>query len=156
MNAMPSHRSTKGASVPWSFRTVLQLPSLLDDRKIPTEDVFVKLEWSDGHVVHKIWRQGTTWQWGYPLFVLQSVQRRLIARRQVRHPPRLRFACESSPRWISVSARIARCSTSSTCRVLRRHRFWAASDIALGSWPPTQCATSPRRKASNVEIQFVS
>ena len=34
-----------------------------------------------------------------------------------------------APQWsprINVSARIARCSTSSTCRLLRRHRAWAA------------------------------
>ena len=41
---------------------------VLHDRRFRLK--MCRLKWSDGHVVHKVWGQSITWQWGSPLFVL--------------------------------------------------------------------------------------
>ena len=69
-------------------------------RRFQLKWVFVQLQWSDGHVVRKVWEQSTTWQWGSPLFVLERVQSGLILPRASSAPSKTCLACESSPKWI--------------------------------------------------------
>ena len=65
-------------------------------------------------------------------------------------PSKTCLACENSSRWINVSARIARCSTSSTCRPTTS---LSSPGIALRAGFQ-QMRHSPRQKTSNLGINL--